>query len=68
MDPDENLRQQRKIAAEMLRARDKGGWTSFDDVARLCELVQALDEWIVRGGSLPGEWTQEAAPREWEKP
>jgi hypothetical protein len=56
MDPDENLKQQLRLAREMLAAQDSGSYTAFDDVARLAELVIALDEWLHKGGALPRVW------------
>ena len=58
LDPDENLREQKKIAADLLRAQERGGFSSFDDVARLAELVLALDEWMAKGGFPPNAWKQ----------
>lgn len=62
MDPEANLREQREIAAEINAIRD----CLADDIMtteqsealeglafRLAELVEALDEWLNRGGFLP---------------
>ena len=61
MDPNTNLQQQRRLAAEILRLRD----ARKPDEFRICnladelsELVQALDGWISRGGFLPDAWQQ----------
>jgi len=56
MDPDENLREQRKLVARLLHASDTESALHPDDVQRLCELVQALDKWLEGGGGLPNEW------------
>jgi hypothetical protein len=32
-----------------------------DDTARLCELVEALDDWLTKGGFLPDAWTPASA-------
>jgi hypothetical protein len=62
MDPNANLKEQLKLA--------RGDWTVSDsdelsrtDIARLhdahirlCDLVLALDEWIVKGGQFPIRW------------
>lgn len=37
----------------------------MDDVARLCELVRALDEWIKNGGFLPKAWQQKRCTARW---
>lgn len=58
MDPDANLREQRELAADIIRMADAGD--DYEPVAnkgtQLAELVQALDEWLRRGGRLPAEW------------
>lgn len=51
MDPNANLTEQRRIAQRILKGSMKD-----DDANRLAELVEALDEWIVRGGALPKSW------------
>ena len=65
MDPDENLKTQRDLSHELSE-------TLFDDedkplsketeetCARLAESVQAMDEWIRRGGFIPKEWARNA--------
>lgn len=64
MDPNANLREQREIAAEINAIRDNldpitDAFTSdqldrLEHLAlRLAELVEALDEWLNRGGFLP---------------
>lgn len=55
MDPDENLKEQRRIAKSVL---DCEGDCDSGDLVRLCELVQALDEWISKGGFLPKRWAR----------
>jgi hypothetical protein len=47
MDPDENLKEQRR-----LKARIKAGLADKDDRARLRELQAAYREWTARGGFL----------------
>jgi hypothetical protein len=61
MDPDANLTEQRQIAKRLLADQDgRGEGLDAPQVmvltARLCELVQALDEWLARGGFLPDAW------------
>jgi len=51
MDPDENLAEQRRLAAEFLEPDSE-----LLDIHRLAELVIALDEWIAGGGFLPAAW------------
>lgn len=54
MDPTANLEEQRRIATLKLTT---GTWQD-SDFHRLCELVEALDEWITQGGSLPVQWSE----------
>ena len=38
---------------------DKSGYVAMaHDANRLAELAQALDEWIVKGGFLPTDWSK----------
>lgn len=53
MDPDANLAEQKRLRA--LRRRQGLG---PDDRQRLAELVQALNEWIQRGGFPPKDWVK----------
>lgn len=61
MDPNANLEWQRKLAEKLRRQAET--WTpsqpdiDYGDVARLCDLIQVLDEWITRGGFLPKDWS-----------
>jgi len=52
MDPNANLTEQRQIAKAILADPDAHTYGAV----RLAELVEALDEWIGRGGFLPTEW------------
>lgn len=69
MDPNANLKEQRKMAKLLLAepADLEGGYSdeeanNRDNAARsLAELVEALDQWIVKGGFLPTEWTTKRA-------
>ena len=58
MDPTAALYALRALAADILRVSDSG--TLPDGLAALilAERVQALDEWISRGGFLPHDWTR----------
>lgn len=50
MDPDANLREQLTLARRLVEH-------SNPDIAKLAELVLALDGWIRRGGFKPRAWT-----------
>jgi hypothetical protein len=52
MDPDSNLREMLELA----RAGVEAAVIDAVDADRLCELVLALDGWIVKGGFLPKRW------------
>jgi hypothetical protein len=56
MDPNDNLREQRTIAARLVWLHEND--RPFDPVlaARLAELVITLDAWILNGGFLPDSW------------
>jgi hypothetical protein len=67
MDPNANLREQRKLVREMMAIHDRadvstGEYLPADRVRclelayRLAELVEALDDWIKSGGFLPDSW------------
>jgi len=66
MDPDANLQESREIAARILlqvdlEAEDVPSDVSAEqrqDAVRLAELHQALDEWMEKGGFLPGPWAK----------
>ena len=54
MDPNANLQEQREIVERMLD--DNSEHIDTGDAVRLADLVQALDEWITKGGFLPDAW------------
>lgn len=71
MDPDANLREQCDLARCIIEAQDDvngldrhlpeayrrtTGRDLDDDVTRLAELVQALDQWLSNGGFPPAAW------------
>lgn len=67
MDPNENMAQQRQIAARIMqrmsradaedRDYNKEELVNLADLAvELAELTQSLDEWLSRGGFKPKEW------------
>ena len=60
MDPNANLAEQLELARELQYTTGRGDVISESDVARLCELVLTLDEWLRRGGFLPERWQREA--------
>lgn len=63
MDPDANLAEQRKLAADLVDDYVDENETFRDKAERLAELVQALDGWITKGGFLPAAWqSTPAAP------
>lgn len=55
MDPDENLRQQLQLAGAIIHLADED-YDATDDAVRLAELVQAMNDWIQRGGYIPFAW------------
>lgn len=55
MDPQATLDELRRIALEHLESDDS-------DLARMAELVEALDGWLSTGGFLPRDWQ---ARRQW---
>lgn len=58
MDPDANLKEQLEIAAILNQFRDADEPPPEDQVWRLAELVEALNEWILKGGALPKSWSK----------
>jgi hypothetical protein len=57
MDPDANLKEQRELVRHMLRKIDEENEVPGpSNIARLCELVDALDGWMSKGGFAPKAW------------
>jgi hypothetical protein len=59
MDPDETLREIRELAAKLQGNywEDEPDWDNELEASnRLTELVQALDEWLSKGGFPPRAW------------
>jgi broad specificity phosphatase PhoE len=71
MDPDANLKEQLELVKKMKERQsefneEEEEWTAadvsdwrreqVDDGERLAELVEALNEWILKGGFLPKAW------------
>jgi hypothetical protein len=58
VDPNTNLAEMRELAAAILN--DQSCPDPYEPSAaqaeRLAELVQALDEWLTKGGFLPHDW------------
>lgn len=57
MDPDANLEELRRLAAECLANAD----TRDPNAVRMAELIEALDGWCKGGGSLPRDWQKHRA-------
>ncbi len=63
MDVNANLSELTTLAASLAVTIETGvSDPSPDDVARMAELVIALDEWITRGGFLPTRWQTVTPP------
>ena len=58
MDPTANLKEQREIFKRILAGGEFADQEFLDDAVRLAELVEALDDWIMACGFLPGQWTK----------
>jgi hypothetical protein len=55
VDPTANLAEQRRIQA---RIADSDGDVDTDDLLRLAELAEALDQWCEGGGFRPAQWSR----------
>jgi hypothetical protein len=60
VDPNANLREQRRLAAEIVAFLDSDGMADDETLQRLAnelaEHVQALDQWLTGGGFAPRAW------------
>lgn len=56
MDPNENLKEQLRLAKALVFDGDSSPNGLMPSAQRLGELVLALDEWIQKGGFLPLAW------------
>jgi hypothetical protein len=57
MDPDANLAEQLRLALLIQQDMDAGACdVDGERAGRLADLVLALNEWLARGGALPGAW------------
>ena len=65
MDPNGNLKEQLELARKLLTTcqniKTGASWItpSHSEIARLAELVLALNEWLANGHSLPQIWITE---------
>lgn len=59
MDPNANLKEQLQLASRITEAYEHDQHPSALDVARLVELVLALDQWLRKGGFPPAAWSKE---------
>ena len=55
MDPKANLEEQLRLASKIVEAHENDRLVRGQDVARLADLIIALDEWIRGGGFSPWE-------------
>jgi hypothetical protein len=55
MDPNANLVEQRRLQERIAEYASRNAF-STDDLNRLVELTQAMDEWLSKGGFLPDAW------------
>lgn len=58
MDPNANLARMRELADRLVRNGDKRTAIARHDGLELAEHVQAMDEWLVKGGFLPQAWAE----------
>ena len=56
MDPNSNLKEQLHLAQHIINTDDPT--VRVGAAIRLAELVEALDEWLRRGGFRPAAWEQ----------
>ncbi|MFZ5850334.1 MAG: hypothetical protein ACOYY2_02930 [Actinomycetota bacterium] len=58
MDPDEALSLLREAVREARADLDVQGYVNRGEVEVLLERVEALDDWLSRGGTLPQAWAR----------
>jgi hypothetical protein len=58
MDPNETLKQLRRLVEKQYALERSEGMLDSHDVARLVTLVDAMDNWIRHGGFLPRAWRE----------
>lgn len=56
MDPNTALDEIRDLYEQIIDDRANANDVADDDVDRLVDLIDALDEWITNGGFLPDDW------------
>lgn len=57
MDPNKTLQRMLQLSKRMIdETKGRDGEPHPDDALELAELVEALDNWIRRGGSFPSKW------------
>jgi hypothetical protein len=65
MDPDANLREQRELLRDIRRLDACPAPSAVaeaarvDQLERLADLAEAMDDWLSRGGHLPAAWRAE---------
>ncbi len=57
MDPNANLQEQLELSKGILETYHDEGRVDIDVAARLAELVEALNNWLARGG-FPPTWKE----------
>lgn len=61
MDPDANLEEQRELLKKMRDWDGKFGQDLIEWGQRLADLVEALDDWMSKGGFPPKAWKHDKA-------
>jgi hypothetical protein len=56
MDPNANLKEQKEIVRWLLDTNEENADELSKKAERLANLVEALDEWLSKGGFLPDAW------------
>jgi hypothetical protein len=57
MDPNENLREQRRLLKKINEYIPAGDDTEYvEDLVSLATLAESMDEWLSRRGFLPDAW------------
>ncbi len=67
MDPDANLKEMRELYQKMRKYENLLVARSViqDDSMRLIELLEAMDEWLSKGGFLPEDWKESWSADNW---
>jgi hypothetical protein len=56
MDPNANLKEQTRLVQQIRYNADNNIHTPTDLFERLVDLVEAMTEWLNKGGALPDDW------------